>query len=231
MKTTMKMKMMDPLGWTPIPCKHPDTPAAVVDTTSLLSWCQAGTSAPCLGRALPLGHLKYCAHLRSPPCPRHAPVSAGGGSRDLGAGGCSPGAGEPGAGSLRAAEPSCTLTSRTLPGATSKRGSLGTRQPRGSDSPGRLERQWLQGEARSPASSQGLRWGRSSAAAPPQPGQVSCLQSQSALPCVRQRPSTDLELLFYLRALGRNGEIWGDLRSAPGCSCLGAAACRDGARL
>lgn len=65
----MKTKTTDPLGWTPVPCKHPDTPAAMVVTTSLLSWCQTSTSAPCLGHAFPLGHPKYCAHLRSSQCP------------------------------------------------------------------------------------------------------------------------------------------------------------------
>lgn len=55
-------------------------------------------------------------------------------------------------------------------------------------------------------------------AAPPQPGQVSCLQSCSALHHDQQRPSANPELLFHLRALGRHGEKWGDPRSAPGCS-------------
>lgn len=103
--------------------------------------------------------------------------------------------------------------SRTLPGATSKRGSLGTQQPRGSDSPRRLEgaagetvpsgRGPQPGELPGPPA--GLWAAESSPAAPPQPGQVSCLQSCSALPHVRQHPSTDTELLFHFRALGRRG--------------------------
>lgn len=90
MKMKMKIKMMDLLGWTPIPCKHPNTPAAMVDTTSLLSRCQTSTSAPRLGHALPLGHPKDCAHLCTPLCPQYAPIFAGGGSGDLGASGLPP---------------------------------------------------------------------------------------------------------------------------------------------